>query len=164
MSSAVSFLLVGLQVSVTQALVCPLPFLKIRGVCLHFPTGKGGTTWCEAQAYCSSVGGELVKGDQYLPLAGIRFNGMPKDYWIGLTDMLHERRNKRGGWRWTDGSVAKPHTDLIWNGDTEPGNENKLGSGDCVRQCLGSGNLCDVGCSRTEIPIVPMCQQRQPPS
>lgn len=137
-------------------LTCPKPFVDTLGVCLHFPT-NAPMSWCDAQKYCSSVEGELVRGTNFAHLSGKSFHGNPKHYWIGLTDFLHERRNETDGWRWTDGTVAKS-SELIWYNSNEPGD---LGYGDCIFQCFGEGKLCDLGCQNSSTyPIVPMCQQR----
>ena len=113
--------------------VCPPPYSIILGVCLHY--GAAPTTWCDAQVYCTSVGGELVRGSSYLPLAGVTFPNMPERYWIGLTDMLHERRNNRTGWRWTDGALLPSSAALVWHG-REPGNNGP--KEDCVMQYQNS--------------------------
>lgn len=156
MSTAFNFLLLlAVQVFVSQATVCPKHYQNIFGVCLHFSANKG-MRWCEAQAYCSSVKGELVYGDSYLPLAGKGFPGVPHHFWVGLTDFLHERDGKRDGWRWTNGSVAKS-SDLQWASRVEPGNSNPS---DCLFHCYGRRKLCDGGCNNKRLKIVPMCQQR----
>lgn len=86
MTSISRFLVFGSQLLVSQAVVCPSPFTETLGVCLHFPDFT--KSWCDAQAYCSSVNGELVRGSSFMPLNGATFPGMPPDYWIGLTDLL----------------------------------------------------------------------------
>ena len=68
MTSALRLLALLLRLSISRALNCTPPFSDILGVCLHLPTHK--TSWCDAQAYCSSISGELVRGSNYLPLAG----------------------------------------------------------------------------------------------
>ena len=155
MTSTSRLLAFGLQVSLCQALVCSPPFNNILGVCLHFNSSIK-KTWCDAQAYCLSVGGELVRGSSYLPLNGNSFPGMPSDYWIGMTDFLTERGTNRSGWRWSDGSLDPPSSGLNWR-DTEPSGPNQ----DCVRQCDGSGQICDGQCAALR---VPMCQPRGLPS
>ena len=153
MESAVSFLSFGLQLSVCQALVCPAPFKDILGVCLHFRTTT--MTWCDAQKYCLSQGGELVRGSNFLLLNGKYISGMPK-YWIGLTDLLIERRKKKNGWRWSDGAVDPPSSELDWfSGQPRYPNE------DCAYKCHNSVRLCDLRCNLKHIP---MCQPRSQPS
>lgn len=159
MNSGVGRFFLGIQILTYGAIGCQSPFDNILGVCLHFPVNKT-TRWCEAQAYCSTVGGELVYGSSFRPLSGQIFPQMPTHYWIGLTDYLHERYNNRTGWRWTDGTIASS-SEIIWIG-TEPG---LSGYGDCAFQCWDSGKICDVGC---DIPpnwiMTPMCQPRTPPN
>ena len=77
---------------------------------------------------------------------------MPEHYWIGLTDYLTERGLSRSGWRWSEGSLDPPSSELAWR-NTQPSVESQ----DCVRQCHGSGKLCDFDCHSK---VVPMCQPR----
>lgn len=162
MHGASILLVFGFLASVSQALVCPSPFKNILGVCLHFQNKL--MTWCDAQAYCWSLRGELVRGSDYLPLSGKTFSGIPRHYWIGLTDFLYERIYHRDGWRWTNGTVAKT-SNLIWESSTEPGNIGRIGKQDCVMQCKSTGKLCDADCLNVgNLPIVPMCQQRSVPN
>lgn len=150
----------GLQLLACWALDCPPQFNEIHGVCLHFSTEK--SSWCAAQQYCSTVGGELVRGRNFvLALHKKVFPGMPANYWIGLTDFLHERKNNRAGWRWTDGSLNPASSQLSWFRPTEPGNTG--GSQDCAFQCFTSGAICDMFCTphpRFPMSMVPMCQPR----
>ena len=141
MGIGVLCLLLGLQIWVCRALVCTPPYKNILGVCVHLSPSK--LSWCNAQKFCLSVGGELVRGKTFLALAGKRFPGMPYHYWIGLTDFVNERRNKRDGWRWSDGSLDPPSEKLPWHSLIEPGNS---GPADCVLQCHSSGKVCDVTC------------------
>ena len=134
MDSTVRFLAFGLKLSVCQALVCLSPFKDILGVCLHFPAAR--FSWCDAQKYCLSVGGELVRGSNFLPLNGKSFSGKPFYSWIGMTDFLLERGTNRSGWRWSNGAVDPPSSQLAWKGG-QPDNPKV----DCVRQCWGSGEL-----------------------
>ena len=99
-----------------------------------------------------------MRGSNFLPLAGNTFPGMPYHYWIGMTDLYHERRGNRSGWRWSDGAEAPPSSALQWQ-EGEPGHGN--GIEDCIFQCFGTGKLCDVLCSNR---YVPMCQPRSLPS
>lgn len=157
MSTLLRFLTLGLLLSISRALNCSWPYRDILGVCLHLATKK--TTYCEAQEYCTSVGGELVRGTNYLPLAGQVFSEMPSSYWVGLTDLLHESNRDRGAWRWTDGSLYPPSADLSWIGG-DPG----VGE-DCITQCYTSGKLCDVKCNVGDNwRGVSLCQERLLPT
>lgn len=147
MVSSVTFLILGLHLIVGQGQYCEPPFRLIRNVCLHFPSIR--KTWCDAQEYCSSAGGELVHGSKFLAISGSD-SGLPHDYWIGMTDFLDERRENQSGWRWTDGAVEPPSSDLAW-GAMQPNS-----STDCVRRCFTSG-ICATPCPATHIP---MCQSR----
>lgn len=101
-----------------------------------------------------------MTGSSYLPLAGQPFPGMPLNYWVGLTDLLVERRNNTDGWRWTDGSIAEA-SDLLWFSATEPGDVSRRGWADCVHQAWGTGKLADIGCNNSlPYKIFPMCQPR----
>ena len=160
MNSAVRILAFGLQLSISRARSCPPSFTERHNVCLHFRTYK--LTYCQAQAYCSSVGGELVRGNNYLQLVGKSSLAKYK-FWIGLTDLLRERRRNRSGWRWSDGAEDPPSSDLKWK-EIEPKNRN--GAGDCVMQCSGTGMLCDnYGCSPSKTNrALPLCQPRSLPT
>lgn len=145
------FVIVDLHFRCSNALTCPSPFRIIAGICLHFPGAR--LTWCEAQAYCYSVGGELIRGNTFLPLNGKVTSGMPSPYWIGLTDLLSERWKNKSGWRWTDGSLDPQTSGLVWL-SSEPSSFID----DCICQCqVGSGLLCDVSCM---LRLIPMCQMR----
>ena len=154
MTSISRFLVFGSQLLVSRAVVCPSPFTETLGVCLHFPDFT--KSWCDAQAYCSSVNGELVRGSSFMPLNGATFPGMPPDYWIGLTDLLTERYTNKNGWRWTDGSLDPPSSLLAWR-NLQPSAPHE----DCIRQCTNAGKLCDNICSYD---FIPMCQPRPQPS
>ena len=158
MSTALRLLAFGLQLSFSRAVVCSPPYRDILGVCLYFKTEQ--PTYCEAQAYCSSVGGELVRGSNYLPLNGKTFPGSPYYYWIGLSDLLHERRSNKSGWRWTDGALTPSTADLQLSTGNPGG-----GSEDCVLQLYGTGQLGDISCSPADKwKAAPMCQPRSLPS
>ena len=148
MDSVVRFLSFGLQLSVCQALVCSAPFKDILGVCLNFTTT--GMTWCEAQHFCWTVGGELVRGSSFLPLNGKKFTGMPYNYWIGLTDFLIERKKNRDGWQWSDGTTNPSSSMLAW-GSGQPS------TNDCIRQYYGAGKLYTAPCGWAATPV---CQPR----
>ena len=154
MASTSQLIAFGLQVSLCRALVCSPPFNNILGVCLHFDSNIL-KSWCDAQAYCLTVGGELVRGSSFQPLSGNPIPGMTSEYWIGLTDLLTERRTNRSGWRWSDGSLDPPSSGLAWQG-AEPNKNN-----DCIRQCLGGGELCESPCHLKRVPV---CQPRALPS
>lgn len=150
MGSSVIFPVVALQLLVCHALSCPPPFTRILGVCLHFTNAE--LTWCDAQAYCTSIRGELVHGNTFLPLNGRRLPGLPDFYWIGMTDLVHERGLSRSGWRWSDGAIVPRSSALSWaNG--EPNNPFN----DCVCQCYGQGWVCDASCFWKYPPV---CQPR----
>lgn len=148
MNKAVIFLIIELHRSVCEVFECPSPYKNILDVCLHFPNTT--LSWCHAQQYCSSIGGELVRGNRFLTLHGRSVSGIPDKYWIGLTDFLDERETYRSGWRWTDGAVEPASSALSWSGE-EP---NSL-SEDCVIPCENTGRLCSVSC---RLAFVPMCQ------
>lgn len=148
MQIAVSFVLYFLQVSLSQELDCPPPFRDIFGVCLHFPNKT--MNWCDAQTYCSSIGGELIRGKSFLPFNGTIFSGMPESYWIGLTDFRLERGMNRSGWVWTDGSLEPISADLFW-GRVQPSKPNR----DCAGICWHSRKICAFSCNYS---ITPMCQ------
>lgn len=154
MINTVNLLLVAHCLSVCHALICPPPFRDILGVCLHFPGTK--MSWCKAQAFCSSVDGELVRGSRFLPLDGRTFSGMPSKYWLGLTDFLHEQGKKRNGWLWTDGTLEPASSQLNWTSG-EPSNPLE----DCACQCEGTGHLTDHPCHWS---AHPMCQIRSLPA
>lgn len=162
MSSFAILLTAGLHLSICQA-SCIAPYKLVHGACLHHPD-NARTNYCEAQAYCSSVGGELIHGNNYLAIAGRSFTGMPRNYWIGVTDLNTERRGNKNGWMWTNGSEAA--ISGLWFGASEPSTD---GGTDCVVQCYGTRYLCDLWCHtfdaywQAEI-RAPMCQPRAQPS
>ena len=143
MRVSVNFLLFGLQLSVCRAVVCPSPYKAVFGVCLH--RSSTTMTWCDAQAFCTSAGGELVRGNNFLPLNGKAFPGYSGHYWVGLTDLLEERRKQRSNWRWTDGSLDPQTSGLAWIAAWEPGN---VFGQDCGAQCRAT-KLCDSSCGST---------------
>lgn len=141
-------LAVFLQASLGLELDCSSPFRDILGVCVHFPNKT--MNWCDAQTYCSSIGGELIRGKNFLPFNGTIFSGMPEFYWIGLTDFRIERGRNRSGWIWTDGSLEPTSVDLFW-GASHPTKANR----DCASTCWQSGKICVFSCN---VDITPMCQ------
>lgn len=102
---------------------------------------------------CLSSNGELVRGDTYLQIAGKTFSEMPGFFWIGLTDLLHERKNERSGWIWSDGTMITSPSELSWYDENQPGLDGKK---DCIVQCHGSGRLCEASCNGTN--VAGMCQ------
>lgn len=110
-------------------------------------------TWCDAQTYCSSVGGELVRGASYVPLINKTLQVKPANFWIGLTDLLHERDDETAGWMWTDGATVPSSSQLNWLGsNTDKTNE------DCVSHSSKDGKVFDMGCLEL---LPPLCQPRQ---
>lgn len=160
MDSALIFLIIELNLSVCRALACPYPYRKILDVCLHFPNNRE-VSWCDAQKYCSSFGGELVRGSNFLSFDGKTFSGMPAEYWIGMTDFLDERGTNRSGWRWNDGGVEPASSNLSWKIWWQDDREPNLSYEDCIRQCGRSGKICSTLCTKM---FVPMCQPRPQPS
>lgn len=156
MASLLACLLLATNFGRVLSVTCSAPFVPKLGACLHSSSQK--MTWCAAQAYCVQKGGELVTGATYLALNGRTDPGMPEYFYIGLTDLLEERGKNRSGWRWTDGSLTPPSSNLTWN-NGEPGNVMD-GVSDCVMQCLYK-YLCDVSCrALPQWRAVPMCQPR----
>lgn len=148
MNSVISFLAFLLQLSVCQALVCRSSFKRIHGVCLHISTES--RTWCKAQEHCTSVGGELVRGNNYLKIQGKSYSGKPSVLWIGLTDFLYERYKQQSGWRWSDGSLYPLSKNLAWR-KGEPNYEQE----DCASEY--KNNVLNQPCNDT---LPSICQQR----
>lgn len=157
MITALRFLAIGLQLSASRALNCSSPFTNILGVCLH--VNSTGHSWCEAQAYCSSLDGELVQGGNYSVINGKTFKGMPREYWIGLTDLLNERKSNKAGWLWTSGSADPPSSALKWY-SPDPGSPDK-GHQDCAGGCYGTGKTCDFSCNALKALV---CQPKAQPT
>ena len=76
------------------ATTCPQFFTFKSGHCIHISTDS--KTYCEAQTFCRSIGGELATGERVTQLKSF-FSG----YLIGMSDLLDET-----SFRWTDGSFA----------------------------------------------------------
>lgn len=151
-------LLLGLQAPALLATSCPSSYTSFLGTCLHFPLSP--KTWCGAQHYCTSKKGELIRGSSLLSLLGNTFGGMPGLFWVGLTDLLDERRGSKSGWRWSDGSLEPPLPSNRW----QLFQPSSGGAKDCLYHCL-LGKLCDSHCSAGLLPpIFPMCQPRPTPS
>lgn len=154
MNRCFGVLLLLIHLGPGRGLVCPLPYKDILGICLHFPATN--MTFCDANAYCSSVGGELIRGANYLPFSGRTFPGAPKFFYIGLTDLLVERRSNRTGWRWNDGALTPASENLTW-GNKQPGSSG--GASDALMDNYGS--LMNVGLyANPSRRAVPMCQMR----
>ena len=94
---------------------CPLHFTTIFSVCVNISAAL--RTYCDAQAYCHGIGGEIITGSSYMKFDGKSFSGQPKRYWIGLTDLKHERQSSQSGWAWTDGSLTPPSEGINWGRD-----------------------------------------------
>ncbi len=104
--------------------------------------GNAGVTWTEAQAYCVSKGGSLVKVDDTeendLLVDLVTESG---SIWIGAND-----RDTEGDFRWTDGSPVVDE-DAHWAG----GQPNDAGDGEnCVVLHADGGDWNDVACNETE--------------
>ena len=97
---------------------CPQNFTLSKGHCVHISTDK--KTYCQAQDFCLSIGGELATGWKVTTLDIQRRTY----YYIGLTDFLDEtasmeQAKAKISFRWTNGSFA---TDLF----DGKGNKNTL--------------------------------------
>ena len=138
MAKITRFLVFGLQLSVSRALNCPSPFTDIRGVCLNSSSSR--KTWCDAQAFCSSVGGELLRGSSFLPFDGRAASSLPERHWIGLTDLLIERKKSKSGWRWSDGALDPLTSGLVWNSPPT------FGANDCIRRNRAREKISDSPC------------------
>lgn len=86
-----------------------------------------------------SVGGELVRGDNSLPLNGKVVARLPTDLWIGLTDFVDETGKNKNGWRWSFGALDLPSSNLTW----KSGEPSSPTGDDCVRTCMGEGLGCE---------------------
>ena len=64
---------------------CPPHFKTILSVCVNISSAL--RTYCETQAYCHGIGGEIITGSNYMKFDGRSFSGIPKRYWIGLADL-----------------------------------------------------------------------------
>lgn len=156
MNTALRFFAIGFQLSASRAISCSLPFKNINDVCLNVTFTE--QKWCEAQAYCMSIGGELIQGKTYRAINNKRVSGMPNNYWVGLTDLLHERRSNRDGWLWTSGSAEPSSSTFIWNSN-DPGKPFNGGQ-DYGGSCFGRGVLCDFRYSNK---LAAVCQPKAVP-
>ena len=69
-------------------------------ICIH--TSSSRLDYCAAQAYCRKIGGELLMGKEAVAK-------LPGDiFFVGLTDLLEERKTNKSGWRWSNGEFADP--------------------------------------------------------
>lgn len=112
--------------------------------------------FCEANAYCTSVNGELIRGQTFMKIQTESFTGRPSSHWIGLTDLLNERHSSKSGWRWTDGALEPKSSDIKWKPLIDPSG----GGEDCVVECkIAIGKMmCDVDCNTFKSHAV--CQPR----
>lgn len=157
MVNAPSFLILGLLI-INRAVACPSQYTNVDGACVHSSTGT--MLFCQANAYCASVNGELIRGQTFMSVQTKSFSGRPSHHWIGLTDLLNERKDSKSGWRWTDGALDPTSSDINWKPIWDPSG----GGEDCVVECkLSFGNMmCDVDCTTFE--SYAMCQPRSQPS
>jgi hypothetical protein len=104
--------------------------------------GNAGVTWTEAQAYCVSEGGALVKindADENNDLVDLVTES--GSIWIGAND-----RDTEGDFRWTDGSQVVGD-----NAHWADGQPNNSGDGEnCVVLHADGGDWNDVACDETE--------------
>lgn len=128
---------------------CPTRFRSVFDICIHIGPHRN---FCKAQEYCAAVGGELIRGSNFLALHKKTFPGMPEHYWIGLTDLTHERGDSKSGWQWSDGAFEPASSELSWKG-----NWFQESIRDGVIQCYFTGTLCVVGVINNYPPV---CQLR----
>ena len=63
-------------------------------------TSAPQTNYCGSQAYCRTMKGDLLTGEEEL-------RRLASDHvYVGLTDLLEERGKRKDGWRWNNGEVA----------------------------------------------------------
>ena len=89
------------------AATCPLFFSFNGGHCIHISTDN--KTYCEAQTFCHSIGGELATGGWITQLPP---SLIMNSYWIGASDLLDDTSSfpiskRKTSFRWTDGSFAQ---------------------------------------------------------
>ena len=90
------------------ATTCPQSFSFIRGHCIYISTLT--KTYCEAQRYCRSIGGELATGEW---ITRLPLNAIASIYYlIGASDLLDDTASfpmskRKTSFRWTDGSFAQ---------------------------------------------------------
>ena len=112
-------------------------------------------TWCGSQAYCSSLGGELIQGTNYKVFHDLSNIPISSQFWVGMTDFLTERNTSKGGWLWSSGSHLPASTQLRWYSD-----QPNAASQDCLRKCSALGEICSGACRSERIPL---CQVRSLP-
>lgn len=128
---------------------CPQNYTKLLDECIHIsPTIK---SYCEGQAYCHKLNGEILFGDTFMKFSGKSLAEMPVRTWVGLTDLKTERNISREGWKWTDGSTSPSSKNAGWNWSRP-----KIGERDCTYYYKGSG-VYETHCSNT---LYPVCQPR----
>lgn len=155
MGSTASILVIGLLLN--RAATCPTSYVDVDGVCVHISSQM--MLFCPANAYCTSVDGELIHGETFMKVQTKNFSGRPSHHWIGLTDLLNERYRNSSNWRWTDGALEPKSSDINWKPQEPSGNRE-----DCVAECKnGVGYvMCDETCDNFQ--SYAMCQPRSQPS
>ena len=93
-------------VLLAAATSCPQWFSLKAGHCIHTSSDK--KTYCEAQTFCRSIGGELATGERVTQYPTISDGST---YLIGMSDLLDEtssmpKSKSKIRFRWTDGSFA----------------------------------------------------------
>ena len=93
-------------VLLAAATSCPQRFSLKAGHCIH--TSSDNKTYCEAQKFCRSIGGELATGERVTQYPTISDGSK---YLIGVSDLLDETSSMskskcKTSFRWTDGSFA----------------------------------------------------------
>lgn len=104
--------------------------------------GNAGLTWEEAQEYCVSQGGALVKidnSDENNDL--VELVTEDGSIWIGAND-----RDTEGDFRWTDGSEVTGDN-AHWQAEQPNDSEGKE---DCAVLHSGGGDWNDVDCASTK--------------
>ena len=94
------------SVLLVSASTCPTLFSLKNGHCIH--TSTNTKTYCDAQTFCHSIGGELAFGERVTQYPTIT-NGIA--YFIGMNDFLDEVGSfsfskRRKSYRWTNGLFA----------------------------------------------------------
>jgi hypothetical protein len=103
--------------------------------------GNAGLNWEDAQAYCVSQGGALVKidnADENNEVA--QLINQEGSTWIGAND-----RETEGDFRWTDGSQVTGENAHWQGGQPNDAEENE----DCAVLHSGAGDWNDVECALT---------------
>ena len=89
------------------ATTCPQFFSFEGGHCIYISNHT--KTYCEAQRYCRSMGGELATGEWIVQLPPTK---LMSGYLIGASDLLDQTSSfplskRKTSFRWTDGSFAQ---------------------------------------------------------